>query len=110
RRTYAGGGLEHFAEWTDLLTPVYQNPGVTVFAVSGRFSGTMPVTTIEELPPAPAGSEAAAAAPAPDAQGTVRQPRGIAMTAAGNILVCDFSNNRIQELTREFSFVRGWGS
>ena len=32
RRVYAGGNLAHFKEWTDLLTPVYQNPGVTVFA------------------------------------------------------------------------------
>jgi YYY domain-containing protein len=107
RRTYAGGNLPNFTQWTDLLSPVYQNPGVTVFAVNGRFAGTMPVSTIEELPAVAGGEEAA---PAADAPGIVHQPRGIAITATGNIVVCDFSNNRIQELNRELTFVRGWGS
>ena len=107
RRTYAGANLENFTQWTDLLTPVYQNPGVTIFAVNGRFAGTMPVTTIEDLPVAAPGEEPP---PAPDAPGVLHQPRGIAMTATGDIVVCDFSNNRIQEFTRTLTFVRAWGS
>jgi YYY domain-containing protein len=107
RRTYAGANLERFKEWTDLLTPVYQNPGVTVFAVNGRFAGTMPVTTIEELPRV-AGAEEA---PAPqDAPGKLHEPRGLAVTSDGHILVCDFGNYRIQEFGSDLGFVRKWGT
>jgi len=106
RRTYAGGNLERFREWTDLLTPVYQNPGVTIFAVNDRFTGAMPLTTVEEIPDIPG----AADAPLPqDAPGQVQQPRGLAVNAEGHILVADFGNHRIQELDKELKFVRGWG-
>ncbi len=106
RRTYAGGNLERFGQWTDLLTPVYQNPGVTVFAVKDRFAGTMPLTTVEEIP------EIAGAAEPPraqDAPGSVQQPRGIAVKADGHVLVADFGNNRIQEFDKDLAFVRTWG-
>lgn len=108
RRTYAGGNFANFTEWKDLLTPVYQNQGVTIFGVNGAFAETMPVTTIEEVP-AVAGAEAEPP-PAPDAPGVVHQPRGIAITGTGNIVACDFSNNRIQEFDPELKFVRTWGS
>jgi YYY domain-containing protein len=103
RRTYAGGNLQRFTEWTDLLTPVYQNPGVTIFAVKGRFAGAMPVTTIEELPEA-AGAAEEEAPPAPEAPGVVRQPRGVAVTPTGDVVVCDFGNNRLQEFARDLKF------
>ena len=106
RRTYAGGNLEHFRQWTDVLTAVYQNPGVTIFAVNGRFAGTMPVTTIEELPRV-AGEEEAP--PPQDAPGKLQQPRGLAVTPEGQPVVCDFGNNRIQEFGSNLSFVRKWG-
>ncbi len=106
RRTYAGANLERFKEWTDLLTPVYQNPGVTVFAVNGRFSGTMPVSTIEEIPQV-GGEEAP---PPQDAPGRLQQPRGVAVKNDGNIVVCDFGNNRMQEFTRDLVLVHAWGS
>jgi YYY domain-containing protein len=106
RRTYAGGNLERFSEWTDLLTPVYQNSGVTVFAVNGRFTGAIPVTAIEEVTPAEPGAEPPRA---PDLPGTLSQPRGLAATPDGNIVVCDFGNNRIQEFGRDLSHVRMWG-
>lgn len=106
RRTYAGGNLERFREWTDLLTPVYQNPGVTIFAVNDTFTGGMPLTTVEEIPDIPGAAEA----PLPqDAPGQVQQPRGVAVKADGNILVADFGNHRIQELDKDLKFVRGWG-
>ena len=105
RRTYAGANLTRFNEWTDLLTPVYQNPGVTIFAVNGTFSGAIPVTTIEAIP-RPAPDEA----PPQDAPGRLHQPRGIASTADGGVVVCDFGNHRIQEFARDLSFVREWGS
>jgi DNA-binding beta-propeller fold protein YncE len=40
---------------------------------------------------------------------TLRQPRGVAATGDGHVLVCDFGNNRIQELGRDLSPVRQWG-
>jgi len=106
RRTYQGGNLERFREWTDLLTPVYQNPGVTIFAVNDRFAGAMPLTTVEEIADIPGATEA----PLPqDAPGQVQQPRGIAVKADGNVLVADFGNHRIQEFDKDLKFVRTWG-
>jgi YYY domain-containing protein len=107
RRTYAGANLERFKEWSDLLTPIYQNPGVTIFAVNGQFAGTMPVTTIEEVAPV-AGEEAAPAAQ--DAPGRVQQPRGVAVAPDGDVFVCDFGNHRIQEFGPDLKFVRTWGT
>ncbi len=107
RRTYAGGNLERFREWTDLLTPVYQNPGVTIFAVNGRFAGSLPVTTIEEV--APAGPPGAEPVRAPDAPGVLSQPRGVAVTPVGEVVVCDFGNNRMQVFRRDLVFLRAFG-
>ncbi|GBD26194.1 Serine/threonine-protein kinase PknD [bacterium HR30] len=107
RRTYAGGNLERFRSWTDLLTPVYQNPGVTIFAVNGRFAGSLPVTTIEEV--LPAGTPEAEAPRAPDAPGVLSQPRGVAVAPDGSVVVCDFGNNRMQVFRRDLSFVRTFG-
>ncbi|MBP1684993.1 MAG: hypothetical protein H6Q33_1136 [Deltaproteobacteria bacterium] len=105
RRTYAGANLARFTSWTDLVTPVYQNPGITIFAVNGRFSGTMPVTTIADIP------QAGTHEPPPqDAPGKLQQPRGVAVTPNGDVVVCDFGNHRIQEFARDLTFVREWGS
>ncbi|MFN8624553.1 MAG: DUF2298 domain-containing protein [Candidatus Binatia bacterium] len=105
RRTYAGANLARFTAWTDLVTPVYQNPAVTIFAVNGRFSGTMPVTTIADI-----AQPGAHELPPQDAAGKLQQPRGVAVTADGNVVVCDFGNDRIQEFARDLTFVRDWGS
>ena len=107
RRTYAGANLQRFGEWTDLLTPVYQNPGVSIFAVNGNFKGTMPVSTIEDVAQVAGGEEPPRAQ---DAPGQLQQPRGIAVNSEGNIVVCDFGNNRIQEFNRELAFVHAWGT
>lgn len=104
RRTHAGGNLERFKEWNDLLTPVYENPGVTIFAVNGQFKGAMPVTTIETIPSV-AGEEVRV----PDAPGRVQQPRGLSVTPDGNVLVCDFGNNRIQLFGPDLNFLKTWG-
>ena len=105
RRTYAGANMTRFSEWKDLLTPVYQNTAVTIFAVNGRFTGTMPVTTIEQI-----AQPAADEAPPQEAPGRLHQPRGVAATAEGGVVVCDFGNNRLQEFARDLSFVREWGN
>ncbi|MFN8624552.1 MAG: glycosyltransferase family 39 protein [Candidatus Binatia bacterium] len=40
---------------------------------------------------------------------TLRQPRGVAVTGDGQVVVCDFGNNRIQELGRDLRPIRQWG-
>lgn len=106
RRTYAGGNLERLGEWSDVVTPIYQNPGVTIFAVNGRFQGGRTVTTIEALPEAREGEPAPRAA---DPPGRLSQPRGLAVAPDGTVYVADFGNNRIQKFTPERKFVRLWG-
>jgi len=95
RRTYAGGNLARFESWTDLLTPVYRNPEIVLFAVTGVFSpgvAAAPVR-VEELPSSPRKEQAP---PPADAPGRVRQPRGAASDAAGRVWVADFGNQRVQ--------------
>ncbi|MDX2166123.1 MAG: DUF2298 domain-containing protein [Deltaproteobacteria bacterium] len=107
RRTYAGANLTRFNEWSDLLTPVYSNAGVSIFAVQGQYAGAIPVTTIEQVPLVP---EEEAAAPPQGAPGQLSQPRGLALDKDGNVYVADFGNERIQKFTPEFGFVKEWGS
>lgn len=45
-----------------------------------------------------------------DPPGHLRGARGVAATKNGNVLVCDFGNNRIQEFNRDLRFVAQWGS
>ncbi len=104
RKRYAGGNLERFREWNDLLSTVYQNAGVTVFGVKGRFT-TQRVATIEEIPP----EEGTEASPPAGEAGELRQPRGVAIARDGTIYIADWDNNRIQAFTRELEFVRKWG-
>lgn len=107
RRTYAGGNLADFERWTDLLTPVYRNPGVTIFAVNGGALENPPPLTIAAAPE-PAGATPAAPA-AQDPIGVLRQPRGLACDAAGNVYVADFGNCRIQKFDRNLKPVAAWG-
>lgn len=106
RRTYAGGNLERFRQWDTLLTPIYENEAVTVFAVNGQFRGTMPVTTIEQIERVDGGE----AGRPQDAPGRLHQPRGVALAPNGNVVVADFGNHRIQEFQPDGAFVRKWGS
>lgn len=106
RRTHAGGNLARFQEWSDLLKPVYSNPGVTIFAVNGQYAGAIPVNVIQEVPPVPEGEEVVLQG----APGQLSQPRGIGLDAEGNVYVADFGNDRIQKFTPEFAFVKEWGS
>jgi len=95
RRTYAGGNLARFESWTDLLTPVYRNPEIVLYAVNGVFepgAAAAPVR-VEELPSSPHKEQAP---PPADAPGLVRQPRGAASDAAGRVWVADFGNQRMQ--------------
>ncbi len=66
----------------------------------------VPTALTEDTPQAAALQPALAAEPA----GQLHQPRGVAVTSAGDILVCDFGNDRIQEFSRDLGFVRQWGT
>jgi len=103
RKTYGTGLRARFGEWTDLLTPVYRNPDVTLFAVKGVFNpgAAMPLVTVEELPRTPPGEREAP--PAQQPAGQVRQPRGLAADAKGRVFVADFGNERIQALNPDLS-------
>jgi len=101
-------GCEHGAVPAVELTahPVYQNPGVTIFAVNGQFAGAVPQTTIEEV----AGAEPGEETHDQDALGRLNQPRGLAIDAAGNSYVADFVNNRIQKFDANLKAVTAWAS
>ena len=71
-----------FKRWSDLLTPVYENAGVTIFAVNGKFTGAIPVTTIEEVPQVTTEEAAPAAA---GRAGRFHQPRGVAVDRTGAV-------------------------
>ena len=103
KKTYGSGIPARFAQFEDLLTPVYRNPEVTLFAVQGAFApgAATPPLKVEELP-AP-GVGAAAAPPAQQPAGQVRQPRGLASDAQGRIYVADFGNVRIQALQNDLA-------
>ncbi|HKC25081.1 MAG TPA: DUF2298 domain-containing protein, partial [Thermoanaerobaculia bacterium] len=107
RGVYAGGNLASFRKWTDLMAPVYENPGVAIFAVNGAFAAGAPVETVEMV------AEEKGAAPEKekkqDAAGRLSQPRGVASDKDGNIYVCDFGNNRIQKLGPKLEPLVAWG-
>jgi DNA-binding beta-propeller fold protein YncE len=49
------------------------------------------------------------ALPPQDPPGKLRGARAVAVAQDGNLLICDFGNNRIQEFDRDLRFVRQWG-
>jgi len=108
RRTYSGANLANFRSWNELLTPLYRNPAVEIFAVNGSFVGAPPGVTVDAAP------EPAAVAPRPaeepqDPPGVLRQPRGLARDAQGNVYVADFGNCRIQKFDRDLKPTATWG-
>lgn len=106
RRAYAGANWVRFANWNDLLHPIYQNAGVNIYAVKGQFSGAMPSTTIEAVPELAADASADQTT-LPDGQ--LRQARGVSADQEGNNYVADFGNDRIQKFDKDFVFISGWG-
>jgi YYY domain-containing protein len=105
RRTYNGGNLDRFKEWSDLLQPVYTNSGVNIFAVQGQYAGAIPINTIEEVPQVQEEEVVVQGAP-----GQLSQPRGVALDGQGNIYVADFGNDRIQKFDPQRQFLKEWGS
>jgi YYY domain-containing protein len=106
RRTYNGANLEQFKQWTELLTPIYENAAVSIFAVNGIFTGAIAKATVEEVPRVTADE---APAPAQEPEGQLHQPRGVAADSTGAIYVADFGNARIQKFKPDLSFDRAWG-
>ena len=109
RRTYADGNLARFETWTDLLTPVYRNPEIVLFAVKGVFApgdAADPVR-VEELLPSP---RREGAPPPAEAPGRLRQPRGAASDGAGRVWVADFGNQRVQAFDPDGSPALAFGT
>jgi DNA-binding beta-propeller fold protein YncE len=75
-------------------------PGALVSTATAE----LPTTAVEQVPPPPA-----AEAVTQVAAGELREPRGVAVTKDGMVVVCDFGNNRIQEFGRDLRVVRQWG-
>jgi DNA-binding beta-propeller fold protein YncE len=77
---------------------------VAAEAAAGTATAEAPPAVVAEAP------LPSAAEPVPQvAAGELREPRGVAVTKDGNVLVCDFGNNRIQEFGRDLRAVRQWG-
>jgi YYY domain-containing protein len=110
RKTYAGANLEEFGRWDSLMTPVYRNSEVTIFAVKGapRSAPLAAAVETENVPP-----PATAASPAGERQappGVFGQPRGVAVGTSGDVYLCDFESNRIQKLSPRLTPVVAWGT
>jgi YYY domain-containing protein len=112
RRTYPAEGIAKFAAWKDLFQPIYQNPAVQIYAVPANFRWSE-TTPIVEAPPAER-AESEHAGPErpriPDALGTLREPRGLAVDAKGNVWVADFGNARIHEFDASLKPLRAFGT
>ena len=111
-QTYGPASLARFREWTSFLSPVYQNPAVTIFAVKGGFAGAAPPATVErvvEVTSEPVEVRPGESRPPQGAPGKLGQPRGLARDAAGNVYVADFVNNRIQKFDAMLNPLLQWG-
>jgi sugar lactone lactonase YvrE len=110
RREYGGGNIANFREWDDVVLPVYENDGVTIFAVQGQFTGATEMQTIEHVPEVQSEGGGGEEAQIQAEQGRLTQPRGVAVDPQGNVYVADFGNHRIQKFDPNFVFVTGWGT
>ncbi len=98
-----------FANWPDLLRPVFTQGRVTVYAVRGH--GVL--SPMADPPPPPS----LPAHPAPPGETLVSpvplerlgQPRGVAAGQDGAIYVCDFEHHRIVKLDSQRRPVLAWG-
>ena len=108
RRTYAGANLANFRKWTDLLTPLYENKAVQIFAVNDNFVGAKPPLDVETVPESAEPTQPGAAQPQ-DPPGMLRQPRGVACDRQGSVYVADFGNCRIQEFGPDLEPRAAWG-
>ncbi|HEV8267801.1 MAG TPA: DUF2298 domain-containing protein, partial [Thermoanaerobaculia bacterium] len=108
RETYGAAGVAKLAKWTERLSPIYQNPGVTLFAVKGAsFEAAAPF--VETIPGV---NEEGLGGETPRAQepaGHLKEPRSLAIDGAGSVFVADFGNDRIQKLDSSFGSLATWG-
>ena len=71
-----------------------------------------PASPAPAAPPPAAAQAPAGQAPAPQvtaSPGKLEQPRGVAVTAKGDVLVCDFGHERIQRFDSALAPLAAWG-
>lgn len=103
RRTYREADFSRFSAWPELLVLLYENPSVQIYGVRDNLPGTFPLAAREAT---------RSATSEPDQQlppGSLREPRGVACDAAGNAVIADFGNHRVQVLAPDRTSVASWG-
>ena len=95
-------GSEQQALAIFLFTPLPEGDNLTSPPQKRNRPSTGKDGTALPLPP-----EQAAGSLARTAQ--LREARGIALTADGHVLACDFGNHRMKEFGRDLGFIRQWG-
>lgn len=101
RQSYHGANLTSFRAWSEELVLLYENPAVCIFGVRDNLPGAFPLATREVTTPEKEEQQSPL--------GRLREPRGVACDRAGNAVVADFSNHRIQVLAPDGSVVAAWG-
>jgi len=97
RQTYPAAGLAKFASIA-MLQPVFQNREVTIYATVGR-AGTVK-TWIDAVAPLTL---------TPPVDAPLREPRGVAVSPDGTIVVADFGNRRVQRVGADLRPVGAFG-
>lgn len=103
RRTYRQADLSRFATWPELVVLLYENPSVSIYGVRDNLPGTFPLAAREVTRPESVQAEQQLP------PGFTREPRGVVCDAAGNAVVADFGNHRVQILAADGSPVATWG-
>lgn len=108
RERYGTRAGAAFADWPDLLRPVFRRGVVTIYAVRGQGA----LSPIAAGPPA---AVATAPSPAPPVVqpalplDDLGQPRGVAVGEDGAVFACDFEHHRIVKLDAQLRPLLAWG-
>jgi sugar lactone lactonase YvrE len=120
RKTYSAAGLRKFAMHPELFEPVYENPEVKIYRVSGvptqdailPFKETLPQTATPGEPqdePEEAPAIAAKAAAGEPLYANLKEPRGAAVDREQRLWIADFGHSRIRVYDKDGNYLGGWG-